>query len=117
LRVAWRPREGRKGCRRGKRSSGFYRRRGAIKSAGDQPNQGERKSRLGESSPTKFPAGVRDDTRAPLVRERSKTDTGSGDNPGWAAAASVTGPKSLPRSVSKFFSSFFFSFSVILIYL
>jgi hypothetical protein len=70
LRAAWRPREGRKGRRRGKRSSGFYRRRGAIKLAGDQPNQGERKSRLGESSPTKFPAGVRDDTRAPLVRER-----------------------------------------------
>jgi hypothetical protein len=54
----------------------------------------------------KFPAGVRDDTRAPLVRERSKTDTGSGDNPGWAAAASVTGPKSLPRSVSNFFFHF-----------
>jgi hypothetical protein len=106
-RAAWRPREGRKGCRRGRRSGGFYRRRGAMKSAGDQPNQGERKSLLGESSPAKFLAGVRDDTRAPLVREREAEDILVRKIiRGGPQAASVTRPNRCPGPFLIFLSSF-----------
>jgi hypothetical protein len=84
-----------------------------MKSAGDQPNQGGRKSRLGESSPAKFSAGVRDDTQAPLFREREAEEIPVREIiRGGPRAASVTGPNRCPGLFLIFFLFSSFSFPV-----